>query len=389
MKVAILTYWESSNNYGQILQCFALQRYLINLGIDAYLVKYSPASEKLVGKYKVLHLLKHVAKVLHLRKYIENKRFYKNEKRLKLINDKLNIQREFELFRKQYINSTDKIYHSIDELRADPPDAEVYICGSDQVWRDKLKFQNTAGWYLQFGKKNIKRISYAASIGRNINIDEKSIFVNYLKSFNAISLRERNALEYCKKIGYGNAQVVCDPTFLLTSNYYKDFFDIKLEDAIKPYIFFYTINVTSKEDILWDYIKQHIDENNWNIKAVSSTGYIQARDLIPENKTIQATVVMWLKMIYNSSFVITSSFHGVVFCILFHKPFIVIPLRGENSVANDRIKSLLSFVSLETCFCYDENELGLAFNQIIDWKSVDKKTDELRKSGEDFLKRNL
>lgn len=389
MKIAILTYYESSDNYGQILQCFALQQYLLNLGHDAYLVKYSPKEEHPSKQKRIFNILKKIINITYIKKYIASKRLQREELELKSRNEKLNSQREFELFRKKYIKSTDNIYHSIDELKNNPPDADIYVCGSDQVWRDSLKQDNVAGWYLQFGKKDVQRISYAASIGRNIAKDEEEIFIRYLSAFDAISLREKKARDYCKTIGFHNAELVCDPTILLTSDYYQKNLKTKAILKEKPYVFFYILNIVSKDEFPWDVINQQIHNRGWEIKSVCSSGYYQARNIIPETDNILATVPEWIELIQNAEFIITSSFHGAVFSILFHKPFIVLPLKGDHADANDRIKSLLNELDLNSQLCFNGEDIIKAFDFSIDWDSVEDKIALLRQSGEKFIERNF
>lgn len=389
MKIAILTYWESSDNYGQILQCFALQKYLNTLGHEVYLVKYSPSDGKSSAPILLTDIIKKIMSITHIRKYISARQFQKEELKLKEKNEELNTKREFELFRNQYIKLSETVYFSIDDLRDNPPDADMYICGSDQVWRDSVRQKNVAGWYLQFGKEEVLRISYAASIGRQILKDEEGIFKRYLSTFNAISLREKKSRDYCSRIGFTNAELVCDPTILLTNDYYRETLKIKTKTEELPYAFFYTLNILSKDDFPWEVVKQELQYRNWSIKSVVSSGYYQARSIIPETENILATVTEWIELIQNAEIIITSSFHGVVFSILFHKPFIALPLKGDHADANERIKSLLVDLNLISLFCFNDEEITRAFNYTINWDSVEYKLECLRKSGEAFIERNI
>ena len=158
MRIGIVTYWSSSDNYGQQLQCFALQKYLIGLGHDAYLIKYMPTSH--------IPLWRRIARSVKYRLLVssEQKEKDRNTKLISERNKLLNCRRGFKEFRDKYIKSTEIVYRNIKELRNNPPDADIYICGSDQVWNNSLKDPDTAGWFLDFGKPTAKRVSYAASI---------------------------------------------------------------------------------------------------------------------------------------------------------------------------------------------------------------------------------
>lgn len=389
MKIAILTYWESSDNYGQILQCFALQRYLIDCGYDTYLVKYSPREQQVSIFRKIGQGFKRIIGLSQIKKYVALKKFQKEEYQLRTINEKQNVYRDFSNFRNHYIRSTEKIYYSINDLKNNPPEADLLICGSDQVWRDSLKIKNVAGWFLQFGNEKTRRISYAASVGRTIANSEREIFSRYLSKFNAISVREKATCEFCRQIGYDNTKLVCDPTLLLTGDYYKEIFEIPGCVDKNPYIFFYTLNILSKDEIAWDVIDKQRKRRKLAIKAVASSGYYQARSIIPGVENILATIPEWMTLILNAKYVVTTSFHGVVFSILFHKPFIAISLKGKYSDANNRIRDLLTELGLEACLCSDEEEIDSAFDSTINWETVEKKLEKYRERGIKFLERNI
>lgn len=89
-------------------------------------------------------------------------------KNISNINAKQNVLRHFDNFRNEYITVSERIYYGLQELRSYPPKADIYICGSDQVWNNPLALTNTPAWFLAFGKKQTRRVSYAASIGREL-----------------------------------------------------------------------------------------------------------------------------------------------------------------------------------------------------------------------------
>ena len=239
MRIGIVTYWSSSDNYGQQLQCFALQKYLIGLGHDAYLIKYMPTSH--------IPLWRQIARSVKYRLLVssEQKEKDRNTKLISERNKLLNCRRGFKEFRDKYIKSTEIVYRNIKELRNNPPDADIYVCGSDQVWNNSLKDPDTAGWFLDFGKPTAKRVSYAASIGRDIDSCEINRFTRYLKNFNAISVREQKAYALCHQLGFDKSIIAIDPTLLLNST---DYDLIELDSngtnvAGKPYVFIYTLNI--------------------------------------------------------------------------------------------------------------------------------------------------
>lgn len=381
MRIGIVTYWSSSDNYGQQLQCFALQKYLIGLGHNAYLIKYMPTSH--------IPLWRRIARFVKYRLLVSSEQKEK-DKKLKLIcerNKLLNCRRGFKEFRDKYIKSTEIVYRNIKELRNNPPAADIYICGSDQVWNNSLKDPDTAGWFLDFGKPTVKRVSYAASIGRDIDSSEINRFTKYLKNFNAISVREQKAYTLCHQLGFDKSLIAIDPTLLLNSSAYDSIeIDSNGTDvAGKPYVFIYTLNIRTAEEIYWDDFQKIIAKDGLQIRSVSSSGYLPARELLPGVQNEQATIPKWLSLIKHSEYVITTSFHGVVFCLLYHKPFYAVLLQNEYSKGNDRIVSLLANVGLENRAIASTKDIEKAHIADICWEEIDEKIHQFRKKSIDFL----
>lgn len=384
MRVGIVTYWSSSDNYGQQLQCFALQKYLRSLGHDAYLIKYMPTDH--IPRWRK------IARSIKYRLFVsdEQKRKIEKEQQLYDNNKLLNKKRGFEKFREKYLYSTDIVYTNVKELRANPPEADIYVCGSDQVWNNSLGDPDTAGWFLDFGKPNIKRVAYAASIGRELEERELETFTRYLKHFDAISVREQKAYALCHKLGFSKAIVAIDPTLMLKST---DYDIIKNEAANSsvaenPYVFVYILNIRTADEIYWNEFQTRIEKEGFSVRSVASSGYLSARDLLPKVHNEQATIPEWLGLIKYSEYVITTSFHGVVFCLLYHKPFYAVLLHNEYSKGNDRIISLLEKLGLEKRIVSsndDINSSSSSSNNHIDWLSVDEKIADEREKSIDFL----
>lgn len=381
MKIGIITYWSSSDNYGQQLQCFALQKYLKGLGHDAYLIRYMPTSH--------ISLWRRIARSIKYRLLTASEQKEK-DKKTKLIcerNKLLNYKRDFNNFRDKYIQSTGVIYRNIKELRSNPPTADIYICGSDQVWNNRLEDENTAGWFLDFGKPDVKRVSYAASIGREIDNSEMDRFTHYLNNFNAISVREQKAYALCHQLGFDKSIIAIDPTLLLNSSVY-DSIEIDsngIDVAGEPYVFIYTLNIRTAEEIYWDDFQKIIAKNGLKIRSVSSSGYLPARELLPGVQNEQATIPEWLSLIKHSEYVITTSFHGVVFCLLYHKPFYAVLLNNEYSKGNDRIISLLEFLHLSNLIVSNSESLKQINFENIDWIDVDAMIALLRQKSTHFI----
>ena len=391
MRIGIVTFWTSDDNYGQLLQCYALQRYLRLQGHDAFLIRYTPQSFFLVRGAKVyLKILLRWFVYYGIFYFVNRQRFkaYRvtcNERKLSLQNKKINKARNFDQFRNDYIISTSNIFTSIQDLRKNPPHADVYICGSDQIWGLPLKNKDIAGYFLDFGEKNISRISYATSFGRELSLDELKILKKYIRHFTSVSVRDYSAQSICRSCGRNDTVVTLDPTFLLPINAYQELMNKERINNI-PYIFLYMINVFSKEEIHWKSIKEYIEEKQLGIRIVSSSGYCQARELIPEySNNMPATIPEWMSYINDAQYIVTTSFHGVVFSIKMHKPFLVIPLNNLFSKGNVRITSLLSAIGLEDRILSSERSFAEQIENPIDWVKIDSITTNLQKESIEFI----
>ena len=368
MQIGIITYWSSDDNYGQQLQCYALQRFLRDKKHNAFLIKYKPTAEQ-KSKWDKL-------KGISIGKLLGNE------------NKELNKARMFEKFRNDHLNTTEIEYHSIEELRQNPPEAEVYICGSDQVWNNSLHSKNTAGWYLDFGNPSIRRISYAASIGRNIEKGEQSTFKTYLNHLNAISVRESSAQALCQSLGFSNVEVVGDPTLLLSANHYLSLCkDIPKQEH--PYLFMYMLNISTPEEIGWDKVSAYLQARSLDLKTVCSSGYLPARELIPDNRNILASIPEWIALIRDARYVITTSFHGMMFCILLHKPFLVMKLTNQYAKGNNRMTSLLATLGIEERIHNSSLPFDRQMENEINWTEVEKKLAALRNNSIKFIERNI
>lgn len=382
MKIGVLTHSKFSDNYGQILQCFALQRFLLELGHEAFLIRYDSDECYQCPRFAWLRYAIRFVLRLVSRKRRELHKKILSIQRAREINAIRNKVREFEKFASDNIVST-AMYKSYEELKANPPCADAYVVGSDQVWNPGLNNPSTAVWYLRFGPKGVRRIAYAASFGRRIAAKECAKLHEYLSTFYAIGVREDGALENCKRAGESRARLVLDPTLLVPNTAYKSF--ICLNSKFPPYVFLYYLNVDSSEKIMWGQIRDFVAKQHLAIIPVSSSGYLPAMDLIPDVENYLPTVPEWLSEIAHAQYVITTSFHGMIFAIIFHRPFAIIPLQGGCSEANDRITSLLRQLDLMDRIITGDNGIEKVLLSPIKWDWVDSKVDVLREESRRFL----
>ena len=301
--------------------------------------------------------------------------------------EKKNVARQFVKFRKENILVSEKLYCSLSELQHNPPQADCYIVGSDQVWAHLLDREENTAFYLNFGHEDIIRISYAPSFSYDeYPLHLRNQLAQQLKKFNAISVREKKGVEICKNVGF-DAALVVDPTILLESSSYDKITEIV--ETTHPYIFIYSINIKDANQIKWEQLKEFAKQNNYDIYATPATGYFPGLELFDNVEYKYATIPQWLAYVRHAELVITTSFHGVVFSILYHKKFVYFPLEGVFGRGNNRVLSLLKLLDLENFTWRPGSIFEDYYKYSVDWARVDTLLFECRKKSAEYLYQNL
>ncbi|MDR2409920.1 MAG: polysaccharide pyruvyl transferase family protein [Bacteroidales bacterium] len=366
MKIGVMTFWWSKDNYGQLLQCYALQKYLRDAGHDTYLIRYDSRND-----YVKTPLWKKVVKAFNPVKLFNF--FYYKVKKYK--NKKTNTLRKFDSFRKHYIQQSEKVYYSYHELLEDPPEADVYISGSDQVWNpDCILFENTTNqvkaYFLDFGKSETKRIAYAASFGKERVADNFIQEINpLLKKFNYVSVREKSGLNICQQCGV-KAEWILDPTMLLSAADYQALYAYESMPRIKePYCFLYMLSNKCDFSIKTIY--------GWAERKSLEIIYVTGNLKYDTYKKIYATIPEWLYLIDKAKYVITNSFHCFVFSLIFQKNFGIIPLTRKYVGMNNRFDSLFEMFEIKQRFI--DNSMTV-LDTDIDWNKVDDRFKKIQDS---------
>ena len=315
MKVAILTFHNSPNNAGAVLQAWALQRTIEKLGHDVSIIDYYRQRGDLVPwwSFKTLRGLFYTFK----RFPFEMMRILKCRK-----------------FRQRNLNLASAQYGG----RIEYKDADAYIVGSDQVF-NPIHNEMNPDFLLGFVPDGKKRISYGASFGTNMFPEEYvRMLKNLLPKFKALSVREQTGSETVKRIADFDAQVVLDPTLLLDGNEYQHLFVKELKHIPKdPYVFLYIIGSHSDA--------RRIAEEKAN--EVGATNIIVMTNKRAEWHSPQTgkfrrihvfTPADFLAHISNAAYVVTNSFHGTAFSIVFNRRFTVLK---NGTPGDDRMVTLL------------------------------------------------
>lgn len=339
-KIGILTFhW--ATNYGAVLQCYALQEALKKLGYEVQIINYKPT--------KFDNNLWHF--ILY-RKFLRISEYLKDRKK----------EQKLSKFRNAHLKLT-KRYTSISQLQTEYMDCDILITGSDQILNPWfLEYGEKGGssaYYLDFGGNDIKRVAYAASFGTT-QYPEHLIkrCTNYINKFRLLSSREMSGVDIFSTMGGNNVALVPDPTLLHTSDFYSC---LLTEQASLP---------SSVRMYMLRGLEKELPEQVHN----------EVREIITDQ-----SIEEWLNAIRCSSHLITNSFHGLVFCILFHVPFSIVLNTLENKGMNDRFFTLLTAIGLENRIFLSSQFSTQNLNYQFDWNKVDIKLNEIRNRGWSFL----
>lgn len=365
MKIGILTY-HRAENYGALLQAYALRTYLQGLGHDVEFVDYWPDYH--VNYFKVfswkrfrnanwkgkIDLLLGVTLWLYLRQT--------RSKRLRrFIHERLGV--------------TGNPRYNEKSQATEPYDIVVY--GSDQIWRK----QNMGGvgfddWY--FGAANVragKKIVYAGSMGTVKTSAKDDEYVRtMMKNFECISVREADLGAYLNGLGIASQQVI-DPVFLLSKEQWLEVADRKRAVQGK-YILFY--NLLNKPESV-RFAEKLSRETGLPIKEINkkmSFSHLGSRYIST------ASVEEFLRLIYDAEYVVSNSFHGVAFSLIFQKQFFAVGM-GEKA---NRVKSLLDFAGLQERYVSDNMTRAKDIRDI-DYRDVDETLSKVIGKSEEFIKR--
>ena len=248
-----------------------------------------------------------------------------------------------------------------------------------------LNNEGNKAYYLDFGNPQTKRISYAASFGRSVYPFELLPELrNLLQKFCAISVREQEGVEICNSINL-YAEKVLDPTLLLRKTCYQKF----CTNVQKRGLYVYSINIKTSKEIYWDEIQRYALRNKMSITVTTSSGNFPGREIFDNVEYFYATIPEWLQTIESASLVVTTSFHGVVFCLLMKTNFVYIPLQSKGAKGNGRVESLLDIVGAQDKICRAYKDFEKCASVYLNWDEIEKNIEYYRNKSLYFLSNAL
>ena len=354
MRIGIVTFYHA-DNYGAVLQAYALQEYLRQAGHLVKIIRYNfdyqpPAGlprrfRRWVAERSGRSLLATYLKWQHFRK-----------------------RSRFRSFREQCLNLSAP-YENIDELAGSPPDCEVYVCGSAQVWNpDYVSRPNVRrACFLDFGGPSVTRIAYSASFGRD------ALYQSYreqnaplLRRFFKISVREASAVPLVHQLTGQEAVCLPDPALLLERAAYEKL-AVAYPASTRDYVFFYGLSGIPVPELigLQRRLRQAGRRQILSPFPLCLPWSDFARSVYPEPR-------QWLYLIGHAAAVVTNSFHGTLFSILYERPFVSLRLCGRMADRNNRMASLLERVGLvdRLIDARDHDAAVSLLAQPVEWEAV-------------------
>lgn len=378
MKVGITTFhW--SDNYGAVLQAYALQTFLERRGHSVEIIDYRKGAKPsrvtaALARFPVrllhtaLRLLSPLAGVLprRLRGAIEvcYKKFL------------------FERFRIKHLRLTPRL-HSIESLRSVGANYDVLITGSDQVWNPRFLDEGNGhfdAYFLTFADPKTHTMAYAASIGHadtsTMTAEWRQQLASRMGSIHAIGVRESSSLPLVEELcGRRDAEQVVDPTLLLPASDYA-----QLAGKLRPSstLFAYMLHGLEAGAV-------PLCREVAKLKQLSILRCNARQSMLHPGHDLPGPDG-WLQHIRNASFVITNSFHGTVFCLIFHVPFISILIDNHLGSMNARITDLLDAVDLRhRALVLGDDLSDELISNPINWEQVDRKMQSIRQRSINFL----
>lgn len=349
MKISLITIWHIGN-YGAEMQSYATIKTLQEMGHDVSMIdiRLTDALPKSF-KYKIASLFGRTSLLSH----------------------------KYEKFWRLYFPTTRR-YHSIQELRTSPPVSDVYLVGSDQVWNPALTTTLAKAFFLDFGDSSTRRVAYASSFGFAEFPDEfsfKETYLELLANMDAISCREESGVQLLQKLGIDSINVL-DPTLLR-----RDYHELTGEISEMNSLVFYPIGNNLEPVEL--FAIRIAEQLNLTYSNLMHRSYKFGR-LFCDGLSVQD----WIRSIASAKIIVTTSFHGVAFSLVYQRQFVVI-ISNRNRAS--RITNLLNKLNLSDRYFYtvEDAQASNCWETQIDYEQVSRKLETLRIASVEFLKHAL
>lgn len=376
MKIAILTQ-PLNTNYGGLLQAYALQTALKRMGHEVLIVDLSIRRTRYA---KLKGIIKRIIKRYLL---LQKNSLPILPVRPTLIEEQL-ITQHTQSFIHKNIQKTEKIPFVEKLFKLKKYHFDAYVVGSDQVWRPRYS-PGISDFFLDFlgMDKQTKRIAYAASFGVDhweFSRKQTEKCRKLAQRFDAISVREDSGVRLCEEYLGTKATHLVDPTLLLDMEDYVELINQDVISEKQGSVMVYILDKTKEKDAIVQRVVQHFNLSINSVFPLRNFS-VEARELI--NDCVVPPVSHWIKGFMDASYVVTDSFHGTVFSIIFNKPFVVI---GNRERGMSRFTSLLALFGMENRLVSSIDQLSTEFlNHPIDYTIANRIKAEQQNKSRNFL----
>ena len=363
------------DNYGACLQAYALSKTIEEIAGQCEIIQYTPYYDIEQSKPKTIPQeavsLKLKRALLHPVKFAKRQNYFQKSKMRAV---------KFQSFRDEHLKFGDTFYKTYEQLKANPPQLDAFVCGSDQIWNPVIhRNTNVPAYFLDFVPKGKKRIAYSPSIGvQELPEECKGGMAEFLTKFDYLSVREQRGLELISEISDAKAQVIIDPTLLLNGEKWSQI--AKSVSVSGEYIFCYLFNENSET---YKFVSAVAKQTGLKVVTLPYS----FNDIYSKSEKIyDAGPCEFLYLIKNAAMVITDSFHATAFSLNFNKDFYCI-LRnkvGEKNNMNSRIHSILDIAGLTSRIVTDLN-VDISEFAPIDYEIVNSRIQNERERGRKYL----
>jgi hypothetical protein len=356
-KIGVLTL-PLKGNYGGVLQAFALTTFLKKNGYDAILIDRQWNIQQSGISYLIKKVIYH-----HL------------------------LIRKVKSFCAKWINpKTKKIVSQEQMNELNDFGFDAVVVGSDQVWRVEHTVGVGNNYFLDFIKnKRTKKISYAASFGKDSvdgDADKLSKIASLLKEFTAISVREESGVKICDEVFNAEAKQVLDPVLLLNSDDYLPIIN-KSSSKLSKTLTTYVLDASDKNNKIIQDVSDSLELNAVSINYKKDPGLLLKRKSLDFYNYMYPSVSNWLRGFRDAEFIVTDSFHGTIFSILFKKQFLVI---GNEKRGLARFNSILGKLGLMDRLITNKNKYNReVLSKPIDFKLIHEKLEKEKTFSKSFL----
>ncbi len=359
-------------NFGSVLQAYCTCAILRRLGYEPIVIDYMEPRYTIKGAIDSLR-----------RDFFSNRSGLKSWVVFSLkVLSFLFVHRKFSSFVNEKLPISPISYTSMRELLENPPEADIFLTGSDQVWNSEYNGGVDRAHFLDFAPDGQGRIAYAASFGKDkLKVSEVDETRELLRKYSSIGVRESSGVEIIMGLGIEPVQHVLDPTLLLSREEWGKLFAIQ-RPVKDPYLLVYSVE-RSIDDLVSNVAREIGDR--LGLKVIFLTVAAPLRSMARCDKQCSySTVQDFLDYFYHADFVVASSFHGTAFSINFNRPFVsVLPPRYGA-----RPRSLLKLVGLDARIVEKEADVSKQWSEI-DFSMVNNVLAGERKKSIAFLESSL